>query len=195
MHRIFKKKDVLTIPNLLSLFRLALIPIIVWLYCGAHRYYAAIGVILLSGASDIVDGFIARRFNMVSDLGKILDPIADKLTQAALLICLLFKYKLMWGLICVFAVREIAMCIMGMVVIKRSDEVNSAKWYGKLNTVVIYSVMMALILFPAMPQWLVNTLICICGGVIIMSLCLYARFYKRFLKDKEEKKQKMAQSY
>ncbi|MBO5415973.1 MAG: CDP-alcohol phosphatidyltransferase family protein [Clostridia bacterium] len=188
MHRIFKKKDILTIPNLLSLFRLALIPVIVWLYCGARDYYAAIGVILLSGLSDIVDGFIARRFNMVSDFGKILDPVADKLTQGALLVCLLFKYKLMWALIAIFLVREIAMIVMGMVVIKRSDEVNSAKWYGKVNTVVLYSVMMALILFPNIPTLAANLLICLCGVVIIMSLILYSRFYGKFLSEKKKEK-------
>ena len=121
MHRIFKKNDILTIPNLLSTVRLALIPLIVWLYCGAENYGAAVAMILLSGLTDVVDGMIARRFNMVSDFGKILDPVADKLTQAALLICLLFTHKLMWALIVLFTVREITMVIMGMIVIKKSD--------------------------------------------------------------------------
>lgn len=177
MHRLFKKKEILTLPNLLSLFRLALIPVIVWLYSKAKLYYAAAGVIVLSGLSDIVDGFIARRFNMVSDFGKILDPVADKLTQAALLFCLLSRYKLMWALIAVFAVREIVMIIMGLVTIKKSDEVNSAQWYGKANTVVLYAVMMILILFPGVPDIAANIMICACGAMIILSLVLYARFY------------------
>ncbi|MBQ9112437.1 MAG: CDP-alcohol phosphatidyltransferase family protein [Clostridia bacterium] len=183
MHRIFKKKQILTIPNLLSLVRLALIPVIVWLYSYEKSYYAAIGVILLSGATDIVDGWIARHFNMVSDFGKILDPIADKLTQAALLICLLSRHSLMWGLIIVFAIREIAMIIMGLVSIKKSDEVNSAQWYGKLNTVVLYGVMMALILFPSIPDVVANIMITGCGVIILLSLVLYARFYIRFLRN------------
>ena len=99
MRRIFKRSQILTLPNLLSLFRLLLIPVIVWLYSVQKNYYAAIGVILLSGISDIVDGWIARRFAMVSDFGKILDPVADKLTQAALLVCLLSQYRLMWAVI------------------------------------------------------------------------------------------------
>lgn len=188
MHRILKKGDILTVPNLLSMFRLALIPLIVWLYCGAKKYLAAIGVLLLSGLSDIVDGFIARRFGMVSDFGKILDPVADKLTQGALLFCLLLKYRLMWALIAVFLIRETTMIIMGMVVIKKSDEVNSARWYGKLNTVVLYGVMMALILFPNIPLWAANSLICLCGAVILLSLVLYARFYRNFLREKGLKK-------
>ena len=91
MKRFFEKKQILTIPNLLSVVRLALIPVIVWLYSYEKNYYAAIGVILLSGATDIIDGWIARHFNMISDFGKALDPLADKLTQAALLLCLLSK--------------------------------------------------------------------------------------------------------
>ena len=93
MHRIFRKDQVLTIPNLLSVIRLALIPLIVWLYIGKQEYSAAVAVILISGATDIIDGFIARKFNMVSDLGKILDPVADKLTQATVILCLTVKYR------------------------------------------------------------------------------------------------------
>ena len=91
MNRIFNKKDILTIPNLLSLLRLLMIPVIVWLYVKEKNYYAATGMVILSGATDIADGIIARKCNMVSDFGKILDPIADKLTQAALIICLSLK--------------------------------------------------------------------------------------------------------
>ena len=92
MHRIFSKDQVLTIPNLLSVIRLALIPLIVWLYVGKQAYSAAVIVILISGA-------ITRRFHMVSDLGKILDPIADKLTQGAVILCLAVKYRCMHGFI------------------------------------------------------------------------------------------------
>lgn len=106
MHRIFRKDQVLTIPNLLSVIRLALIPLIVWLYIGKQEYSAAVAVILISGATDIIDGFIARKFNMVSDLGKILDPVADKLTQATVILCLTVKYRWMRGLIVLFVVSS-----------------------------------------------------------------------------------------
>lgn len=177
MHKLFKKKEILTIPNLLSLFRLALIPLIIWLYCGAKNYYAAIGVILLSGASDIIDGIIARKFNMVSNFGKILDPVADKLTQTALLFCLLTKYPLMLGLIVVFAVCELTKLGLGAAVMRKHGEVNSAKWYGKLNTVVIYGVMMLLIMFPNMNVALANILIVGCAAVMVAAHILYAQFY------------------
>ena len=88
-------KRIFTIPNLLSVFRLVLIPIFVWTYCVRRGYLVTAGILLLSGLTDIADGFIARRFHMVSALGMALDPIADKLTQAAMLFCLVTRFPLM----------------------------------------------------------------------------------------------------
>ncbi|MBR3680059.1 MAG: CDP-alcohol phosphatidyltransferase family protein [Oscillospiraceae bacterium] len=156
MHRVFQKEQILTIPNLLSLVRIGLIPVIIWLYCVKKEYTLAVAVIFLSGVTDIVDGWFARHFNMVSDFGKILDPLADKLTQATMIICLTVKYKLMYGIIGLFAFKEILMSTLGLLVIRKRDAVNSAKWHGKVNTVILYTVMMLLILFPGLPKPLAN---------------------------------------
>ncbi len=177
MHRIFRKSQIFTIPNLLSFVRLALIPLIVWLYVGKSEYYLAVGVILLSGATDIADGYIARHFNMVSDFGKILDPIADKLTQAALIICLTVKYDLMYGIIILFVIKEIIMGTMGLIAIRKRDLVDSSKWHGKFNTVVLYFVMLLLILFPNIPTPLANSMILLCCVTMILSLVLYVKFF------------------
>ena len=189
MRRFFKKNQILTIPNLLSVVRIALIPVIVWLYSFDRNYYAAIGVIFLSGATDIIDGWIARHFHMVSDFGKALDPLADKLTQAALLLCLLSEYRLMWGLIVVFAVCEISKLTLGVIIAKKHDEVNGAKWYGKVNTVVIYATMMALILFPQMNDVLSNALMLFCGAVMVATHVLYFISLGKILYEKSRKKQ------
>ena len=173
MKRIFNKKQILTVPNLLSVIRIAIIPAIVWLYSIEKNYYGAIAVVILSAATDIIDGFIARHFNMISDFGKVLDPLADKLTQAALLLCLLSKYKLMWGLIAVFGICEITKLTLGIIIAKKHDEVNGAKWYGKANTVVIYATMMALILFPQMSDALATALMLFCGAIMIAAHVLY----------------------
>ena len=187
MKRFFEKKQILTIPNLLSVVRIALIPVIVWLYSYEKNYYAAIGVIVLSAATDIVDGWIARRFNMISDFGKALDPLADKLTQAALLLCLLSEYRLMWGLIVVFVLCEITKFTLGIIIAKKHDEVNGAKWYGKANTVIIYTTMMALILFPQMNDVLANTLLLFCGAVMIIAHTLYFISLGKILYEKGKK--------
>ena len=174
--------QILTIPNILSLFRIILIPFIVWAYLGLANPYMALGLIALSAFTDIVDGFIARKFNMVSDFGKILDPVADKLTQGTVIICLTLKYKLMHVLIVLFVVKEIIMGIMGAITLKKYGNVNSAKWYGKVNTVILYAVMMFLVLFPTIHLGVANALIYACMVTIIISLLLYIRFYVKIWK-------------
>ena len=184
MKRFFSKGQILTIPNLLSVIRIAMIPVIVWLYSFEKNYYGAISVIILSGATDIIDGWIARHFHMVSDFNKALDPLADKLTQAALLLCLLAKYKLMWGLIVVFGVCELGKFALGIAIAKKHDEVTGAKWYGKVNTVVIYVIMMLLILLPDINPLYANILIGLCGVVMIIAHVLYFHLYFGILRKK-----------
>ena len=177
MHRILQKNQILTIPNLLSLIRLLLIPVILWLYIGLKSNTWAITVIILSGLTDVVDGFIARRFHMISDFGKILDPVADKLTQGALILCLTATYDWMKWLIILFTLKECAMGIMGYLAIRKEDGVNSSRWHGKLNTVMLYGTMCVLILFPEMPLALANALIAACALTITLSFVLYTGFY------------------
>ena len=184
MHRVFKKEQILTIPNLLSLIRLLMIPLIVWLYI-KDRYTAAVIVIIISGLTDVADGIIARKCGMISDFGKILDTLADKLTQAAIIIGLATKYMLMIPLIIEFALREIIMMILGYITIRRKDSVNSSKWYGKVTTVLLYTVFVILIFFPNIPLWLANTLIILCAAMMLLALILYSRFYRRILQEKQ----------
>ncbi len=176
-----KKENVLTIPNLLSLVRILLIPIIIWLYCAQKAYMHTFIVIAISGFTDIIDGKIARKFDMVSDVGKVLDPIADKLTQAALVICLIARYPWMWALLALFAVKECLMLLWGYLTLKSTDTINGAKWYGKLSTVVLYAVMMILVLFVDIPQAIATALMLLCGGIMLLSLVMYGRFYHAIL--------------
>ena len=186
MHGILQKNQILTIPNLLSLVRLLLIPVILWLYIGLKSNAWAIIVIILSGLTDVVDGFIARKYNMVSDFGKILDPVADKLTQGALILCLIVSYDWMKWLIILFVLKECAMLIMGYLAICKEDSVNSAQWHGKLNTVMLYGTMCILILFPKMPLALANALIAVCALTITLSFALYTGFYIRLFQNRNK---------
>ena len=180
MKKLFTKKNILTIPNFLSLLRILMIPVIVWLYLAEKNPRAASAVIILSGLTDISDGLIARKCNMVSDLGKILDPIADKLTQATLILCLSLKYPEMLWLIILFTTKEFVMALLGYITLRNTDSVNSAKWYGKLSTFVLYASMVAIILF-ALPKWAVNALIILCSAILCLSLIMYTRFYIKLL--------------
>ena len=184
MNRIFNKKDILTLPNLLSVLRILMIPVIVLLYLKEKNYYAATGMVILSGATDVADGIIARKCNMVSDFGKILDPIADKLTQVALIICLSLKYSKMLWLIILFAVKEFIMALLGYITIKCKDSVNSAKWYGKVSTFVLYASMIIMIFIPDLPIEIANALTLLCAAILSLSLFMYIRFYIKILCDR-----------
>ena len=87
---------IITPPNLISFFRFLLIPVFIWLYCGLGKHVLAAVVLALSGVSDMLDGYIARRCHMESNLGRVLDPMADKLTQAAMCLALFYRYPIMF---------------------------------------------------------------------------------------------------
>lgn len=168
-----KKKEILTIPNLLSAFRLLLVPVIAWLYCGREDYHLTALALLVSGATDIVDGFIARRFDMVSDLGKVLDPVADKLTQAVALGCLLTRFSAIWWLLAVLVVKEAVMAAMGILVIRRTGTVYGASWHGKLATCILYGVILTHIVWYSIPQQISGLLALAGAAGILLSLALY----------------------
>ena len=112
----YTKKEIFSIPNCLGYFRILLIPIFILLYVKAETksdYYVAAAVILISGITDFLDGFIARTFHQVTELGKALDPVADKMTQGAIIIALMFKIEKMWMLVVFFLCKEAFMGING----------------------------------------------------------------------------------
>ncbi len=171
------KDQILTIPNILSFFRLALIPLIVWLYVFAEsRVWTAI-VILLSSLTDIVDGFIARRFNMTSDFGKAIDPLADKLTQLAVLCCLVIDFPLILLPIVVMVVKEVGSFVLRFIIYKKTEKVDSAEWHGKVNTVLLHGIILLHIvwgIWGEIPPQVSNISILACTGMMILSCVLYS---------------------
>ena len=128
---------IITVPNLLSFFRLCLIPVIIWSYCVKKNPLLAGEILLLSGLTDLADGYIARRFHRISNLGKILDPVADKLTQAAMLICLFTRFPHVLLLIAIMAGKELYMVVSGCLVIRKTGKVHGADWHGKDSNLFI----------------------------------------------------------
>ena len=105
-------------------------------------------ILIISGLTDCCDGFIARKFNMITDLGKILDPIADKLTQIMVVFCLALKnYGIMWLLLAFYIIRDILLLIGGIALYKKKDMVVSSNWYGKISTIIFYVAVIIVILF------------------------------------------------
>lgn len=179
------KNKILTIPNLLSLLRLCMIPIIVWLYSSKKEQLWALLVLLLSGATDIIDGIIARRFNMISDFGKALDPVADKLTQIAMLFCLVSCFPYMTVPLVLLVVKEIIAAILNMIAIKKTRVVTGAVWHGKLTTVLLYCTMAIHLAWFNIPAAVSNALIAACTAAMLFSAVQYTIRSIRVLTDKK----------
>jgi len=179
----FTSSTFFTIPNILSIIRILMIPFIVWYYCAKKDLTVAFVLFAISAFTDVVDGFIARKFNMITDAGKILDPIADKLTQAAVIFCLCLTINTaeMWILLGVLVIKEIAMFVMGLISLKAVDTINGAKWFGKLSTVVIFLVVGINSLFRELPPLVHSLSIILAIGFMSLSLIKYALFYRKII--------------
>ena len=168
------KNKILTIPNVLSFFRLCLIPIIVWLYISKEDYFWTLMVLLLSGLTDVVDGIIARKCNMISDFGKAFDPIADKLTQAAMLCCLVVRFNYMLIPLGMLVIKEVVTGITALISIKKTEQVEGAAWHGKLTTVVLYLMMAVHLVWFNIPTTVSLIMVGVCIGIMIMSFIMYS---------------------
>ena len=177
----------MNIPNLISAARILLVPLFVSYYLDG-KVTAAMGVVLLAAASDVLDGAIARRFNMVTKLGKILDPVADKLMQAAMMLCAALETPAVWLLLGLHLLREAVLSLTGLHVILVTGQVHSAKWYGKLCTALIYVCMGALLLFPQMPEHTASVLVLCCIVPVSACLVMYLGNFLRILREYEERR-------
>lgn len=149
------KKEILTIPNLLSLFRLVLIPVYMVIYLNASspdHYFIAAALLAISCLTDLIDGKIARKFNMISTVGKILDPIADKATQFTLIICLAVRYSVLWYLVGLFVVKESFQLVAGCVNLRKGRMLDGALITGKVCTTVLFVSLIVLVLVPTLSE-------------------------------------------
>ena len=162
------KKDIWNIPNLLSLFRLALIPIYVNIYLNANEtreYWLAGGILAASCLTDMVDGKIARKYNMITPLGKLLDPIADKFTQLVLTICLSMRYPVMCPVLILFLAKEFFQFFAALLNYRKGKALDGALMAGKICTTVLFVSFTVLVLVPNMNPVLVELIgfaDCIC---------------------------------
>lgn len=164
------KKEIFTIPNLLSFFRLILIPVYMVIYLKAQetKDYVIAGIILtVSCLTDMVDGKIARKFNMITTFGKFLDPLADKLTQFALLLCLAIRYPVLWAVFCLFVLKELFQLFAGILSVKHGYILKGALISGKVCTTVLFISLVALVVFPQMRLATVN-IIAMVDGIFLM---------------------------
>ena len=183
------KHKIITIPNVLSFFRLLLIPVIVWLYIVKKDPIWTMAVLALSGVTDIVDGIIARKCHMVSNFGKAFDPVADKLTQFAMLFCLVSRFKWMLLPLCVMVIKEVTAGILGLLVIRKTGKVDGAVWHGKATTVSLYSMMIIHLIWYNIPGVISGILIGACTALALLSAFMYSRENVRILLGKKNEHQ------
>ncbi len=172
MSAIFRGR-ILTIPNALSFLRICMIPWLIWAYLVRQDSLMTGLILLLSGFTDTIDGMIARRFDMVSNLGKALDPLADKLTQIAMAACLIWRFPKMLLVFAALCIKEVFVLITSLMAIHRSSDVPPADWHGKMTTTAVYTTMIAHLLFPTMNESLSLALIVLCTALILFSGVLY----------------------
>ena len=127
----------MNIPNVLTICRFIMIPFFFWAYTTDSFLLAAI-LFFAAGVTDVLDGWIARRFNMTTDLGKIIDPLADKLMQMCAVVLLAIEFHPLIWLLAVLCAKEVLQIIGGFKLIKDKKEIMPSKWYGKLNTAIIF---------------------------------------------------------
>ncbi|MBQ6293518.1 MAG: CDP-alcohol phosphatidyltransferase family protein [Lachnospiraceae bacterium] len=173
-----------TVPNIMSFFRLLLIPVIMWVYLAKKDYVLVAVLLVISGITDVADGYVARHFNQVSNLGKMLDPIADKFTEGILMILLALRFPLMWMLVGVFAVGAFLMSFWGIRAINRSHFVNPAHWYGKITTVILYAATFTLLLWDSIPMKAANIIIVVCTLLVIGNVTMYGLFYMKLRRER-----------
>ena len=174
------KKEICTIPNMLSLFRIVLIPVYIYIYLNAaqpYHYAIAAGILAISCLTDMIDGKIARKFNMISTVGKVLDPIADKFTQFALMISLSVVYPALKALLVLFVIKEGFQLIALLLNFRKGKALDGALMSGKISTTVLFVSLIVMVLFPWINEiwmWIITG---VCALFMLIAFVDYVRAY------------------
>ena len=174
------KRDIITIPNLLSIFRISLIPVYIRLYLNARepaQYYTAGAVLAVSCLTDAMDGIIARHYNMISTLGIILDPAADKITPFALTFCLSLRYPVLNPVMVLFIIKELIQLTLGAVNLSRGKMLPGALITGKICTTVLFVSLTGLVLFPNISNTVVRFIAAADASFLLISFISYLSAY------------------
>ena len=186
------KGQFLTIPNILGYIRIFLMLIFVIVYFNAGNYHFAAVIFLISGLTDFLDGKIARHFHIETEFGEILDPVADKLTQGAVVLSLTFRFVMMRYLLMLILLKDVFMGITGFILYKRGKKMDGAQWYGKFNTTFMYFAILILLFSRSLTYFSSGLLI---AGVFLVNMfCFisYVVFYIRMIRGVSNEKNKLS---
>ena len=165
-----------TIPNVLSLIRIAILPLfVVWYF--QDRLWAAVLVLAFSGLTDMFDGMIARRFNQITEIGKLLDPVADKLTQVTVLVCLAVEHVALIPLAVLCLIKEVLQVIGAWILLDKNATVRGSKWFGKVSTFIFYASMASVVIWTNMPTAVLIGIIVLDAALMLYSFVMYTQVY------------------
>ncbi|MCI7085048.1 MAG: CDP-alcohol phosphatidyltransferase family protein [bacterium] len=185
-----KPADFVTIPNLLTYLRILLIAPFVISFI-KEQYILAMVFLGISALSDCCDGYIARRFNQITALGKMLDPVADKLTLLAVMVCITIMTPQVLPLMVILIIKDVSMLIGGTILLKKGLNPPAAKWYGKLGTIMFYGSVIIIVFLKAVFKIEIPVLDIILlsatAFVMIFALVKYFLIYKSLLREKNNK--------
>lgn len=214
---IFKKyctqtEQLLLLPNILCLFRILLIVVFLCFYLipfqlfGNPRagIYFATATMCLAAYTDFIDGYIARKYDMTSDMGKFLDPLADKLLQLGCVIALcvkLYSFTSIWVMFAIFVIKESALMVQDAILARNNKSFGSARWYGKVSTFIFYLILGALLvgspfILESYPldttsgyvhsHMIIDSLCAVASFLLLLAFLLYSIYVKKLLKHGED---------
>jgi len=170
----------MNIPNLLSLARLMMVPFfpIVFLSGVPQANLYAAGIYLIAASTDVLDGYISRKYNLVTRLGRILDPLADKLMAFTVLLTITIAGVVHWWAISLLFLKELVMAWGAVSLIRKCDDVFAAEWWGKASTVLLFLVCMVLMIFR-LNQIISNALLAVAITMNVATLIYYLQMYHK----------------
>ena len=169
----------MNLPNKLTVLRILLVPVLIICMLARFPYHnwVALAVFVVASLTDLADGKIARKYGMVTDFGKFMDPLADKLTQGAAAICVARNHPQLFLLFGLMAVKELTQAYIGARSMKQTGQAFSARWYGKACTVITTTCLMIMFAFPKIPESWINGMLILCAIVMLVTLALYANYF------------------
>lgn len=178
----------ISIPNLLSLLRILLVPMFAVIYLSMPEHGAlAAAILVLSGLTDFLDGLIARKWNMVTDVGKVLDPLADKLTQLTICACLAIRHKEFILIGCLILVKELIMIGASVWLLRDGYQPPSSQWFGKIATAVFYVIAVYVVYQSAIKPEHLTLLAGIMALFAVVAFVLYIPGFYGFIRTKSRK--------
>ena len=177
------------IPNALSFFRIALIPFFVGAMLKGNTSYAAI-LLAISGITDLLDGFLARKFEWVTQMGKVLDPVADKLTQVTVCVVLAIQLSQYWSFFAVLMLKDLVMMILGGYLLKKGMKMDGARWFGKVVTALFYVCMFFIVICPDLPEQMVMAMLSVVTGCALAAALMYVPEFLKCYHDGPQRDEK-----